>query len=37
VTSVNGRQADAILGLEAQGGNVTAYALPFVLGHGQQT
>ena len=32
VTSVNGRQADAILGLDAQGGNVTAYALPFMLG-----
>jgi hypothetical protein len=34
VTSVNGRQADAILGLEAQGGNVTAYVLPFSRGYG---
>jgi hypothetical protein len=37
VTSVNGYQADAILGLEAQGANVTAYALPFLLGYGQPT
>lgn len=29
VTSVNGHQADAILGIEEQGGNVTAYVLPF--------
>jgi len=29
VTSVNGHRADAILGLEAQGGDVTAYVLPF--------
>lgn len=29
VTSVNGHQADPILGLEAQGGKVTAYVLPF--------
>ncbi|MGH3255217.1 MAG: hypothetical protein ACRDOU_07365 [Streptosporangiaceae bacterium] len=34
VTSVNGHQADAILGLESQGGNMTAYVLPFTLGFG---
>jgi hypothetical protein len=29
VTSVNGHRADAMVGLEAQGGNVTACVLPF--------
>lgn len=33
-TSVNGHQADAILGLEAQGGKVSAYVLPFSRGFG---
>jgi len=34
LTSVNGHRADAILGLEASGGNVTAYVLPFSPGYG---